>query len=66
MASALARELRENLAYLREAGWHASAELMARSADELDRLECLVTELEAQAQKAPDWGSALARLRSRT
>jgi hypothetical protein len=36
--SALARELRENAAYLREDGWANSARLMSLAADELERL----------------------------
>jgi hypothetical protein len=38
MASALARELRENCVYLEDDGWHYTAQLMELAADEIDRL----------------------------
>jgi hypothetical protein len=37
--SALARELRENAAYVRDDGWVSSARLMGLAADEIERLE---------------------------
>ncbi|HYK79588.1 MAG TPA: hypothetical protein VEU95_08155 [Micropepsaceae bacterium] len=46
MSKALARELRENCVYLREGGWRNTAILMRLAADEIDRLEARVTELE--------------------
>jgi len=52
MSRALSRELRENCVYLREGGWHNTAILMRLAADELDRLEARVYELE-KSQNAP-------------
>jgi hypothetical protein len=49
MASALARELRENVGYLRDAGWDSTATLIEASAAELDRLNARVAKLERQA-----------------
>ena len=46
MSKALSQELRENCIYLREGGWRNTAVLMQLAADELDRLEARVTELE--------------------
>jgi hypothetical protein len=46
MTKALARELRENCAYLREGGWGNTAILMQHAADEIDRLEKRIHELE--------------------
>jgi hypothetical protein len=46
MSKALSQELRENCVYLREGGWRNTAVLMQLAADELDRLEAHVKELE--------------------
>jgi hypothetical protein len=46
MASGLARELPENCGYLRDAGWGNTARLIALAADELERLEERVSDLE--------------------
>ena len=56
MASGLARELRENCGYLRDGGWDSTAKLMEVAADELERLEARVSELEQRllAQSPPD------------
>jgi len=57
MSKALARELRENCVYLREGGWRNTAILMQLAADEIDRLEARVTELEKsheEPQTVPD------------
>jgi hypothetical protein len=42
MSTALVRELRDNCAYLEDAGFHATAQLMELAADELVRLSALV------------------------
>ena len=57
MASALARELRENCGTLRDAGWDSTARLMEIAADELARLDARVAQLEEHllAQSPPDW-----------
>lgn len=47
MSKALAQELRENCAYLQEGGWQNSAILMRLAANEIDRLEERIKELEA-------------------
>jgi hypothetical protein len=55
MASGLARELRENVGYLRDAGWDSTAKLMERAAAELERAEMRVAELERRAKPSiPD------------
>lgn len=46
MNSSLARELRENSDYLREAGFKSTATLMEAAANELDRLSIRNAELE--------------------
>jgi hypothetical protein len=46
MSKALPDELRENCVYLREGGWRNTAVLMQLAADELERLEAPVNELE--------------------
>jgi hypothetical protein len=45
MVSALARELRENCAYLEDEGWHCTAQLMELAADEIDRLTSEIARL---------------------
>jgi hypothetical protein len=71
MASGLARELRENVGYLRDAGWDSTAKLMERAADELERLDMRVARLEREAEvPAPDprvrphWRAAFMRART--
>jgi hypothetical protein len=44
--SGLAEALRENCGYLRDEGWHSMAILVEHAADELDRLQTRVAELE--------------------
>jgi hypothetical protein len=68
MASGLARELRENCGYLRDAGWNNMASLIALAADELDRLEERVADLEQRINSQTPQGrlghsSWLSRLR---
>jgi hypothetical protein len=50
MASGLAQALRENCGYLRDAGWDNMATLVELAADELDRLEDRVSELEQRIE----------------
>jgi hypothetical protein len=71
MASGLARELRENVGYLRDAGWDSTAKLMERAAEELERLDMRVARLEREAEaSAPDarvrphWRAAFMRART--
>jgi hypothetical protein len=45
MVSALARELRENCAYLEDEGWHYTAQLMELAADEIDRMAIEIAHL---------------------
>jgi hypothetical protein len=52
MSAALARELRDNCAYLEDAGFHATARLMELAADELVRLSALVDAPDEHAQVA--------------
>ncbi len=70
MASGLARELRENVGYLRDAGWDSTAKLMERAADELERLDLRVARLERDATASephehlrPTWRTAFMRVR---
>jgi hypothetical protein len=44
--SALARELQENSDYLRDSGWHGTAQLMEAAAAEIERLSGRVMELD--------------------
>lgn len=54
MKSALARELRENSAYLRDSGFHASARLMDIAASEIDQLSGGLPNLNVAKQKTSD------------
>ena len=47
-SSFLLRELRESRLYLADAGWRHVAELMAAAADEIERLNARIQELEDQ------------------
>jgi hypothetical protein len=60
MASALARELRENCVYLEDDGWHYTAELMRLAADEIDRLASEVERLR-NAERPADIAISLDR-----
>jgi hypothetical protein len=71
MASGLARELLENVGYLRDAGWDSTAKLMERAADELERLDMRVARLERDARAPtpdermrPYWRAAFLRVRT--
>jgi hypothetical protein len=44
----LLRELRESRLYLTDVGWRSVAELMAAAADEIERLNARIHELEEQ------------------
>ena len=46
MKAALATALRESCGYLQDEGWHQTAQLMTVAADEIDRLNARVRELE--------------------
>jgi hypothetical protein len=46
MKAALATALRESCGYLEDEGWQQTAQLMALAADEIDRLNARVRELE--------------------
>ncbi len=46
MKAALATALRESCGYLQDEGWHQTAQLMTLAADEIDRLNARVRELE--------------------
>jgi hypothetical protein len=48
MNAALATALRESCGYLEDEGWHQTAQLMTLAADEIDRLNGRVQELEAE------------------
>jgi hypothetical protein len=50
MKAALATALRESCGYLEDQGWHQTAQLMTLAADEIDRLNERVRELEASAE----------------
>jgi hypothetical protein len=52
MNSALARELKENSAYLRDSGFHSSARLMEIAANEIDLLTRKMEELERKEAKS--------------
>jgi hypothetical protein len=53
MRAALATALRESCGYLQDEGWHQTAQLMTLAADEIDRLNARVQDLEAEALRAP-------------
>ena len=48
LSGGLARELRENSGYLRDAGWDSTASLVELAANELDRLEQKISQLEGR------------------
>ena len=60
MKAALATALRESCGYLEDEGWHQTAQLMTLAADEIDRLNARVRELETggpreiEGLKTPD------------
>jgi hypothetical protein len=60
MASAIARELRENCTYLEDDGWHYTAQLMQLAADEIDRLGSEVERLR-RAERPADIARSLGR-----
>jgi hypothetical protein len=71
MASGLAQELRENVGYLRDAGWDSTAKLMERAAEELERLDLRVARMERDATGStadqdlrPHWRAAFMRARA--
>jgi hypothetical protein len=49
VGKALSQELRDNCRYLREGGWQNTAALMIAAANEIDRLEDRVRQLEEQS-----------------
>jgi len=51
MRSSLAMILRENVAYLIDTEWRHTATLLAKAADELDRLSERIAELEGRSQR---------------
>ncbi|HYH43882.1 MAG TPA: hypothetical protein VD867_18075 [Burkholderiales bacterium] len=53
MKAALATALRESCGYLRDEGWHQTGQLMTLAADEIDRLNARVRELETARGIAP-------------
>jgi|1185.fasta_scaffold1946844_1 hypothetical protein len=57
MKTALATTLRESCGYLADEGWHKTAQLMTLAADELDRLNARVQELETARASAEEIGS---------
>lgn len=54
MKAALATALRESCGYLDDEGWHQTAQLMILAADELDRLNARVRELETTRDVAQE------------
>jgi hypothetical protein len=50
VSKALSQELRENCRYLREGGWQNTAALLIVAADEIDRLEDRVRQLEETSE----------------
>ena len=46
MKAALATALRESCGYLHDEGWHQTGQLMTLAADEIDRLNARIRELE--------------------
>jgi hypothetical protein len=51
MQSALARELKENSAYLRDSGFQSTAALMEIAANEIERLSARIGDLERRETK---------------
>jgi hypothetical protein len=51
-ATYLTAQLRESAPYLRDAGWHQTAELVCEAADELETLRGLVKKLTPEAPAA--------------
>ena len=51
MKAALTTALRESCGYLEDEGWQQTAQLMTLAADEIDRLDARVRELEAQTRQ---------------
>jgi hypothetical protein len=49
VSKALSQELRENCRYLKEGGWKNCAALMVAAANEIDRLDAHVKQLEERA-----------------
>jgi len=49
MSKALSQELRENCRYLRDGGWQRTATLMIAAANEIDRLDAHVRQLEKRS-----------------
>jgi hypothetical protein len=47
----LSQELRENCRYLKEAGWRNTAALMITAANEIDRLDARLKQLERRSDK---------------
>ncbi|MGB9369960.1 MAG: hypothetical protein WCE79_28540 [Xanthobacteraceae bacterium] len=58
MKAALATALRESCGYMEDEGWHQTAQLMTLAADEIDRLNVRVRELESARGGAPDTQTA--------
>lgn len=61
MSTALVTALRESYGYLRDGGYHQTAQLMVLAADEIERLNRDIQALEANARSASP--SAMGRLR---
>jgi hypothetical protein len=53
MKAALATALRESCGYMEDEGWHQTAQLMTLAADEIERLNARVRELETAHGTAP-------------
>jgi hypothetical protein len=53
VSKALSQELRENCRYLRDGGWQHTASLMVAAANEFDRLEMRVKQLEERNGRPP-------------
>ena len=49
MSKGLSQELRENSSYLRDGGWQNTAALMMAAADEIDRLDTRLRQLEERS-----------------
>ena len=54
MKTALASALRESCGYLEDEGWHQTAQLMTLAADEIERLNARVRELEIARGASPE------------
>jgi hypothetical protein len=63
MSTALVTALRESYGYLRDGGYHQTAQLLVLAADEIERLNREVQALEASAQSGTPPRSAMSRLR---